>query len=183
MLVKIFAAVGLAGLLLGATVWLGNVRLIAADSQELALAHLGFRYNQEPFTGAVYSFANKKLLALVFVWKGLRHGPDIQWYENGKRFVERHYRYGIEFGVHKSWHEDGSAKSLRSFEAGAPHGEYFEWHKNGHPSQLIVFNHGKEVVAKSWTSGGKPFYNYVWRDGSRIGLEGDRFCSPLKNRL
>jgi len=165
------------------SLWWGNVRCVNLNSKKLSVIPYGFQYDQEPFTGIVYSWEGDHLASLVFVLNGLRHGPDIQWYANGQRFIERHYDFGVESGQHKAWYENGNVRSLKSFENGMAHGEFFEWHSNGQASQFIVYDHGKEVAAKSWTAGGKPFYNYVWLNGSRIGLEGDRFCLPPQKKL
>lgn len=176
---KIFAICSL----LSAIVWFTNIRVVDVDSKSLSVVPNGFHFLQEPFSGAVYSWQGNHLSSLVFVVNGLRHGPDLQWYANGQRFIERHYEFGNESGLHKAWYEDGQVRSLKSFKNGLAHGEFFEWHSNGQPSQLIVYENGKEVAAKSWTAGGKPFYNYVWYNGSRIGLEGDRFCLPPPKKL
>ncbi len=183
MQLRIFKLLAVTILVTAGIIWFGNVRLVKSGAKDLTVVPMGFQFNQKPLTGAVYIWEAGRLSSLILVWNGLRHGPDIQWYANGQRFVERHYRHGMEWGIHKAWYEDGSVRSLKSFEGGQAHGEFFEWHSNGQPSQFIVYDHGKEIAAKSWSAGGKPFYNYVWRNGSRIGLEGDRFCLPPQKQL
>jgi hypothetical protein len=183
MLRKALAAFALGVILLIGTFWLAPVRFVGAYSSKLSVVPFGFHYDQKPFYGVVYSVYEGSLSSLIFVWEGLRHGPDLQWYDNAQLFVERHYQHGLESGTHKAWYKDGRVKSLKSFRNGKAHGESFEWYTNGHPSQFILYDQGREVAAKTWTSGGKPFYNYVWNEGKRIGLEGDRFCSPLKRAL
>lgn len=156
----------------------GSIRFVPENSPDLKMIPFGYSYKGGQFTGAIFSFSDWKLSRLTLIWSGLRHGPDIQWYPNGQRFIERHYRYGKEFGTHKAWYENGRVKSLKVFKAGVPDGEFFDWHPNGQVAQFVVFKAGREVAAKSWTSGGKPFFNYVWSDQKTIGLQGDSFCSP-----
>ncbi len=164
-----------------AAIWSLNVQVAEWNSPDLRRIPLGYEYKSKPLTGLVYEFyPGKKLAKLGFLYKGKRQGPEIYWYNNGQRWVERHYQAGLDEGIHKVWYADGKVKSLKHFIKGVPHGEFYEWHDNGNIAQFIEYDHGKEIVAKSWTGGGKPFYNYVWRDGTRIGLEGDTYCSPKR---
>jgi antitoxin component YwqK of YwqJK toxin-antitoxin module len=162
----------------------GPIRLVPIHSAGLALAPYGYSYVGKPFTGVVYERGSGyHLLMFTTVYKGLRHGPDIQWYASGNRFIERHYYYGRATGVHKAWFENGRIRSFKTYRNGEPDGEFYEWHSNGQLAQFILYRQGKEVAAKSWTAGGKPFYNYVWNEGRPVGLQGDAFCSPRKRKL
>lgn len=148
-------------------------------SPELEVTPLGYRYRGRPFTGLTYVLYPSRLPAkLAFFRSGKRQGPEIHWYRNGQRWMERHYDEGLEVGTHKVWYPDGAVKSLKQFSQGMPHGDFLDWHSNGVPALFIHYEKGTEVTAKSWTAGGKPFYNYLWREGRRVGLEGDAFCSP-----
>ncbi len=160
---------------------LAPIQIVDEFDRELELATLGYNYRGQAFTGIVYHFLKPfSLERLTFIYKGKRHGADIAWFDNGQRSIERHYDHGLEVGEHKAWYQDGSVKYFKSFVEGVAHGEFFDWHSNGQLAQFILFDHGREVAAKSWTAGGKPFYNYLWDGNSRIGLQGDRFCSPKK---
>jgi hypothetical protein len=173
---KIFWAGGISLLAL-----LTQIHFVRSSERQLALAPWGYNYAGRPLTGIVFdTFSKLNLSRLEFIFNGKREGISIQWFENGQRSIERHYAHGLETGVHKAWYEDGSVRSLKTFAEGLPNGEFFEWHSNGTLAQYVVYDHGRELRAKSWTAGGKPFYNYVWRDQARIGLEGDRFCSPKR---
>lgn len=157
------------------------IRFVSENDRALALAPFGYTYQAKPFTGIVYNISRQwRPLRLTFVSDGKLNGADIHWYDNGQRSIERHYAAGMESGEHKAWFQDGAVKFFKTFVAGVPHGEFYEWHSNGQLAQYVLFDHGKELAAKSWTAGGKPFYNYVWDENFRIGLQGDRFCSPRK---
>ncbi len=67
----------------------------------------------------------------IFVLQGLRHGPEIYWYEDGQRWNERNYRYGKENGLQKSWHRDGRPMTLKNFKEGIYDGDFFEWFSDG----------------------------------------------------
>lgn len=159
------------------------VRFVEDGSSSLKLAPDGYTYQGKIFSGFIYKLKGFQLMRLAFVEHGQRHGPDIQWYGNGQRFIERHYSHGLESGIHRAWFQDGRPMYLKSFETGKPQGEFYEWHANGQLAQFILFSEGKEIAAKSWTAGGKPFYNYVWSGEKPLGMQGDRFCTPTKKRL
>ena len=170
--------------LTAAYIFFAPVRLVKEGAKGLTLAAFGYSFGEKQFSGVVYdTHQDSQLARITFLLHGKRHGPELQWYANGQRFIERYYRQGLEVGTHKAWYEDGSVKFLKNFHAGLPHGEFYDWHPNGQLAQFVVFENGKEVAAKSWTAGGKPFYNYVWHGEQTIGLRGDTFCSPLKKRL
>ena len=182
-LIRYFAGVVLF-FFLGTYFFLFPVQVLKVESKDLALAPFGYTYKGKEFSGVVYDFyPNSKISKLTFIYKGKRHGPDIQWHVNGQRFIEQHYHHGQEVGQHKAWYEDGSVKYFKNFREGLPHGEFYEWHNSGQLAQFVVYENGKELAAKSWTAGGKPFYNYVWYKDQTIGLRGDTFCSPVKKRL
>jgi len=155
-----------------------NFRLISRSSSDLKLSPGGFTYKNGPFTGIVYETTSWiKVKSISFLWKGLLHGPEIHWHKDGQRWIERQYYKGKEHGIQKSWYPNGKVMSIKQFDHGIAEGDFFDWHPNGQLEQFIRYNNGIEVAAKSWTSKGKPFYNYTWRNGERIGLQGDRFCS------
>ena len=47
---------------------------------------------------------------------------------------------------------------------------------NGNVAQFTAFEDGQETAHKSWIADGTPFYNYVHRDGRRVGVQGGEFC-------
>jgi antitoxin component YwqK of YwqJK toxin-antitoxin module len=155
-----------------------NVRIIGRLSADLKLSPGGFTYKDSPFTGIVYEATSAMTLkSIAFLWKGLLHGPEIHWHAGGQRWIQRQYSMGKEHGVQKSWFPTGKVMSIKQYDQGIRNGDFIDWHPNGQLEQFIRYNNGIEVAAKSWTSKGKPFYNYTWRNGERIGLQGDRYCS------
>jgi len=156
-------------------------RVVNERSPYLRLAPFGFSYQGAPLTGMIYGFHDAwRVSRFTMLKQGKLHGVDQQWYLNSQQSIERHYEDGLEVGVHKAWYEDGKVRFLKNFVKGVAHGEFYEWHENGQLAQFVIYDFGREVAAKSWTAGGKPFYNYVWDKQKPIGLRGDTYCSPRK---
>lgn len=171
----VVAAVSLVSLLVG------PFHFVRESEEGLSPASFGYSFQGAPFSGVIFGYhSTGGLSRLSMVFKGKNHGMDLRWFPNGQRSVERYYRDGLETGTHKTWYEEGKPKSLKTFDSGKAHGEHYEWHPNGQLAQFARFDRGAEVAAKSWTSGGKPFFNYVWKDQARLGLLGDSFCTPAK---
>ena len=161
--------------------WLQNVQIISLSSKDLKRVPKGFLFKDQVFTGLIYDFhSNRKLSDLAFVLRSKKHGYELQWYDSGQRFIERHFWLGDQSGTHYAWFENGNVRSIKKFKDGVADGDFFDWHPNGQLAQFIHYERGIEISAKSWTARGKPFYNYVWFEGSRLGFEGDTFCSPRK---
>jgi antitoxin component YwqK of YwqJK toxin-antitoxin module len=158
-----------------------NFQITKLNSKDLSVKAFGFDFKKKPFTGLIYNVNEQKNIdKIIFILNGLRHGSEIHWYENGQRWVERNYKLGLEEGLQKTWYPDGTPFSFKSFKDGQPNGEFFEWFKDGKISSFVKYVNGTEVVAKTWTGSGKPFYNYTWKNKERIGLLGDRYCTKLK---
>lgn len=152
---------------------------VPQSSPELQVTPEGYTYRGKPFGGIIYILRdNFWPTKIALFYQGKRHGAEIHWYPNGQRWIERQYEEGREKGTHMAWYPDGSVKYIKHFHQGKPHGDFMDWHSNGTLSQFVRYEHGREIAAKSWTAGGKPFYNYTWRNGERVGIEGDSFCSP-----
>jgi antitoxin component YwqK of YwqJK toxin-antitoxin module len=158
-----------------------NLKLVNLKSHSLSLAAFGYKYNNLPFTGIIYERSGALFVNhLIFVYNGLLHGPEIHWYENGQRYSQRNFKHGREHGFQKAWYPDGHVLSLKNFRDGVPEGDFFEWYNSGKISSFIRYKNGEEVLARTWTGGKKPFYNYVWRNKERVGLLGDRYCSKIR---
>lgn len=142
------------------------------------------QYQKQAFTGAAYELhPNKQLSRLIFYWKGKRVGSERQWYPTGDLWVEKQYRNGLLQGESRQWYDSGRVKSLGHYDQGQPHGEFWGWHPNGNVSDYNLYDHGREITHKSWISDGKPFYNYVYQDGKKVGVKGGQFCKLRSKRL
>lgn len=120
------------------------------------------------------------LRQLAFYWDGKKAGIELHWYSNGQLWTERRYSNGLEDGVTRAWFPSGHVKYLKHFSRGLAHGEFWAWYDNGQVALYALYDHDREVTYKAWTWNGTPFYNYVWKNGEKVGLQGDDFCKPRK---
>lgn len=140
------------------------------------------KYNSEPYTGISYKFYGQtwKLYKIQFFWQGKQELTEHRWFRNGKKWQEIHYQQGKRHGFHKSWYSSGKVQFIKHFQHDMASGEFWGWHSNGVVSDFHYFIHGKQVVYKSFISDGKPFYNYVYRDEKRVGMQGGNYCKVKK---
>ena len=67
--------------------------------------------------------------------KGLRHGVQLTWHENGELESEYHYQHGIENGVRIIWYPNGTPHHVNHIKNGKPHGSLRSWYDNGQLKQ------------------------------------------------
>lgn len=104
-IILIIAAIGIIALVFKSE----RILIVEETSAQLILTPSGYTYDGEPFSGAIFlDTEDGRLLRLLFAWRGLKQGPEIHWYPNGRRALERYYKDGQET-YSKSWAEDGTA--------------------------------------------------------------------------
>ncbi len=81
-----------------------------------------------------------------------RHGPSIEWYANGQKRMQGHFRNGREQGEFSWWFETGQRQIGGSYLDGARQGSWRWWHANG---QLAVEGEYHQD---------KPVGKWIWRD-------------------
>lgn len=139
--------------------------------------------NGKPFSGVLFDlYPNYRPRIVGFYWAGLREGTFYDWYEDGTLWKSQPYDHGQQHGVVKIWYPDGRVKYRAQFDHDLPDGEIWGWHPNGQVSDYNLFRQGKEVTHKSWISDGKPYYNYVYQDGKKLGVRGGDFCKILNRK-
>lgn len=137
-------------------------------------------FEGKPFTGVSYSLhTNGKLRRIMMFWQGRKVATERIWYDNGQLMVERPYREGKAHGSWKQWYDNGAVKSFKNYRHGVIDGEVWAWHANGQLSDFNLYDNGREIAHKSWIADGKPFYNYVYQDGHKIGIKGGDYCKRL----
>lgn len=155
--------------------------LVSSRARGLKDIGLEIQYAGRPFSGVLYGFyKNRRPKQLTFVWRGRRIGTEYSWHSNGQIAFVAPYREGRRHGVWKQWYADGGVRAYRTYVDGAIDGEYWTWHGNGVVSDYRVFDKGKLLVFKSFISDGKPYYNYVYHQGKRVGLQGGDFCKTKR---
>lgn len=150
---------------------------VSETHKDLATVPFGYAFKDRRFNGLVYALHPSGWPSRIqTVVDGKLHGWEIQWYASGIRLVERRYRQGFEHGEQKTWHPDGSPMSWSRYENGIRVGESWGWHADGSTSAFSMHQNGVEIAVKSFSHRQKPFNNYIWADGQRVGLRGDRKC-------
>ena len=69
-------------------------------------------------------------------------GACVDYYENGQKESEVHYKDGKGDGLCENWYEDGQKESEGHFKDGKPDGSWTYWHENGKRSEMH-FKDGK----------------------------------------
>lgn len=146
---------------------------------------VGFRYipwdttvDKKPFSGITYKFhANSwHLYKIQFFWEGRQEMTEHRWFANSIKWQELEFKNGLRHGVHKGWYNTGKVQFYKTYVDDKVHGEFWGWHPNGEVSDYHVFHHGEQIVYKSFIGDGKPYFNYVYRNGKRVGLQGGDYC-------
>ena len=74
---------------------------------------------------STHSFAN---LCASVIWSGVifrfpplfgkHYGLDTEWYENGVKMIEKHYKNGVKDGRGTEWSKDGEKINEKDFKGG-----------------------------------------------------------------
>ena len=173
----------LAGILMALVLLLAGLSPFVVRDGRPGLSQVGLakHWKGQPLTGLLVSFHTPLHPALFATyWRGQLHGPEITWYRGGGREWERWYKFGLYHGVSQSWYENGRIKSWRHYVEGRADGEQWAWGVDGQVVEYNLYHEDQEIAHKTWTFDGKPFHNYVFQDGEKVGLMGEPFCKRRK---
>jgi antitoxin component YwqK of YwqJK toxin-antitoxin module len=76
---------------------------------------------------------------------GLNDGPQVQYYPNGQKRLERFYKANRQVGKQTIWYEKGGKYSEANYENGLPHGMATMWDESGKVLTQREFRNGKLV--------------------------------------
>jgi hypothetical protein len=172
-----FLWLAIAGLIFYAS----SIFVVKDGHPDLKTVGLERHWQGRPFTGVIVGWHGTfrpSLLACYF--KGQHHGPEIFWFANGLREREVHYRHGLYEGVSQSWYDNGRIKTWRFYRAGLADGEQWTWGPEGQVLEYNLYRSDQEITHKTWTFDGKPFHNYVYQAGEKVGILGEPFCKRRK---
>lgn len=100
----------------------------------------------------------------------LRHGPYIEWYDNGRKLQECSYDKGKLAGPYRSWYENGMKLQEFSYVDGKKAGRYVEWHRNGKKAAECTYaNDSLEGQFTSWHKNGARHVVAMYAKGIRAG--------------
>ncbi|MFT4856593.1 MAG: antitoxin component YwqK of YwqJK toxin-antitoxin module [Algoriphagus sp.] len=116
--------------------------------------------------------------------KGLLHGEQIQFWENGELKEKRFYKSGEKYGIYDSWWPNGQKQFTYFFKNGEYEGELKEWNRQGMLSRIMNYEKGHETgVQKWWYESGEIKANYVIKNGRRYGLLGTKNCTNVSDSV
>lgn len=154
------------------------------DDPAFALVHGDTRWRGRPFTGVAYEPHRwNQLYRLAFFLGGRQVLKELHWYPSGARWIENDFAGGLPHGLFRMWFEDGKAQALARYDRGERHGESWGWHRSGRVTHYARYERGRELAFKTWTFDGKPYFNYVYQDGRKVGVQGGDFCKTRKSAL
>ena len=119
---------------------------------------------------------------IISYHKGLKHGPEIHRYPNGKMAKNLFYFQGRPEGIQKAFFPSGKKKYIKYFKAGKHDKEATEWHENGKVFKFTLYQNGEIRAQKQWRRNGRIFHNYIYEDGEIKGLKGGRLCFSAKDK-
>jgi antitoxin component YwqK of YwqJK toxin-antitoxin module len=78
------------------------------------------------------------------------NGPYVEYYENGKKKLESHYKDGLQDGLETFWLEDGQKKEESHWKNHKLDGLGTKWNEDGKKVLEIQYKDGKEVSRKEF---------------------------------
>jgi antitoxin component YwqK of YwqJK toxin-antitoxin module len=155
--------------------------VVREGNPELSAVGLERHWKGRPWTGVIIDFHKNGWPALFATYlHGQQHGWSITWYPDGQREREQGFRHGLYHGVSQSWHPTGRIKTWRSYVNGLADGEQWAWGPDGQVQEYNLYQLDQELAHKTWTFDGKPFHNYVYQNGEKVGIMGEPFCKRKK---
>ena len=105
------------------------------------------------------------------ILNGKRHGPSLQWYENGKLWKKSCFREGKLHGSYEWWYENGRKSIVGTYKNGKEQGVYTEWHENGKKALQTKYINGiPDGKYREWHENGKKRIRITFRDGKENGV-------------
>ena len=102
---------------------------------------------------------------------GVRDGPSLLIYTNGKIAKRGQYKTGVMIGLWERFTEDGKLLDIGYWREGKPDGDWKFWYKNGFKKQFGSFILGKkEGYWEYWRDDESPRADGHYRDGSKVGF-------------
>ena len=75
--------------------------------------------------------------------KEVSHGKGTQFYPNGTRKTEVHFRYGVRHGRDRAWFPTGRPAITGAYRMGKKHGKWNSWYSNGKRRESLNYRAGK----------------------------------------
>jgi antitoxin component YwqK of YwqJK toxin-antitoxin module len=106
----------------------------------------------------------------------------VEYYWNGNKKSEIHYKDGKEDGVFTLWYDDGIKEYEQHFVDGKQDGVFTLWNKLGTKINEGHWKDGKENdVWTWWNEHGTIQMEYHWKDGAVVKIERFGFLNSKKD--
>ena len=139
-------------------------------------------YNYALFSGTIIErFKDNTIQHSTEYVNGKEDGWQITYYPNGVLSEKRYYAKGEKDSVHTGWWQNGNKRFEYHFTKGIYNGDYKEWYQSGQLLKHIHYINGMDDWGKGWRESGKPYMNYVMKDGRRYGIVNSNLCYTVKN--
>ena len=167
----------------------GSKSLAFASTDSVRLPDTAFQiknglafHRQKMFNGSTVEYYSSDNLKLSVAYAGgLEQGYTHAFYESGQPEYERNYNQGEKDGIHTGWWANGNKRFEYHFAKGVYNGDFTEWYEDGKTAKIIQYKDGKETAGKGWRNNGKPYMNFIVKDGRRYGLVNAQLCYSVKN--
>ena len=101
-----------------------------------------------------------------------KDGPVVEYYENGQKKIEGHYKNGEQDGLWTQWYENGQKKSEVNFTNNLQQGLWTMWHENGQKKEEGHFINGSpDGLCTMWDKDGNKTRVILFKDGEMVVLE------------
>ena len=91
------------------------------------------------------------------------------WHKNGRKFVERTWKNGLEEGLEQHWYENGQKFAERTWKNGKLDGLEQHWYKNGQKWIEINWKNGKrDGLERCWRENEQKYIERIWKNGVEI---------------
>ncbi len=158
-----------------------NITVLSTD-HSLLLKNGIWYFKGSLFSGTIKSlYPSKKIKSIQGFFKGKEEGWLETFYPDGLHETKRYYHSGEKDSVHIGWWPNGHKRFEIHFSNGVYNGEYAEWYVDGNPLKTIQYVNGIDVSGKAFRNNGKPYMNFITKDGRRYGLLNSQMCYSLKN--
>lgn len=155
---------------------------VVATDPNLRLEQGFLFYKGEPFHGVIIlKLDGTKVTRETNYLQGLKHGKEIEFYENGELASERIYLEGKREKVHRGWYPDGKDRFYYEYENDLMHGNLWEWKPDGSLYTFAKMKKGHEVARKVWREDGQIYANYIQTSSRTLGLRGAKLCKQVKS--
>ena len=104
-------------------------------------------------------------------------GKFVEYWGNGQKKTEEHYRNGKWDGLQTNWHENGQKSLEANFKNGELDGLAAEWYENGQKWREGNFKNGKEDGLRTvWHENGKKSSVKNYKNGELVETICDGNC-------